>query len=186
MGMYIIHTAAISFLRGVSMKSYAKLRIKLKSHNGSSLLEMVCVVAISVLIGTAIIVGVDFASGFYKTTRSESEAEILSSTLKAAVTDELRYCGSLETDESGSITRLFSQSFGLIDCYREQDGRIVASGSDGLHELISPAAYSNGLTAALEVKYLEDKGRFSVKLTVFAEETEISSEFEVEPLNAAS
>ena len=160
------------------------MKLKLKGNSGSSLMEMLCVVGISLLIGAALIVGLDFATGFYKKTVSDSEARILSSTLTTAVTDELRYIGSYETDPAGGLTGFFSQSFGrLTGGIGSKDGRIVLGSGSDEHELLSPAAYTGGITADIDVVFDETAGVFKVKLSVINGENAIDSEFEVKPLN---
>lgn len=162
------------------------MKSKLKSNSGSSLMEMLCVVGISVLIGAVLIVGLDFATGFYKKTVADSEARILSSTLTTAVTDELRYIGSYETDPEGRLTGFFSQSCGrLTGGFGSEDGRIVLGSGGDVHELLSDAAYTNGITADIDVVFDETEGVFKVKLSVFNGEEVIESEFEVMPLNPA-
>lgn len=162
-----------------------KIKVKLKSTKASSLMEMVCVIGISVLIGAAIIAGIDFISRFYKKTSSASEARILSSTLTAEVTDELRYAGSFTTDGDGVLTEFFSPSFGkLKGGFRSEKGRIVIGGNSDACELISSAAYTNGLSADIDVKYIEADGKFRVKLSVFSGTDIFESEFDVMPLNA--
>lgn len=162
------------------------MKAKLKSCTGSSLIEMLCVIGISVLIGAAILVGMDFAAGFYRSTVSMSEAKYLSSTLTIAVTDELRYAGSFKVDTDGKLTEFFSQNYGKLNGgFTSTDGRIVLGSGSEAYELLSEAAYTNGSSADIEVHYDNDKGLFKVRLTVTGGINTIENQFEVKPLNAA-
>lgn len=162
------------------------MKAKLKSNSGMSLMEMICAIGISLLIGVAIITGIDFATRYYKRTASTSEANILSSTLTAAVTDELRYIGSFKADSDGNITEFFSQSFGkLSGGFGSDDGIIIVGSGADAHLLLSSNAYTNGLKAYIDVKYRSPEGVFKVKLTVMSGSNTLVNEFEVSPLNAA-
>ena len=86
--------------------------MKLKDKKGLTLVEMLCTVAILVLVSMVMVLGVQLGVRSYAKSVSYSEAQVLCSTLTTTISDELRYSGTLKVDGSGNVTGFFSQQFG--------------------------------------------------------------------------
>lgn len=65
---------------------------KLKDNGGLTLVELLCAVAILVLLCLMMNTGINMAVKTYRDITAESEAELLVSTLSDALADKLRYC----------------------------------------------------------------------------------------------
>lgn len=78
--------------------------MKLKDKKGLTLVEMLCTVAILVLVSMVMVLGVQLGVRSYAKSVSYSEAQVLCSTLTTTISDELRYSGTLKVDGSGSVT----------------------------------------------------------------------------------
>ena len=89
--------------------------MKLKDKKGLTLVEMLCTVAILVLVSMVMVLGVQLGVRSYAKSVSYSEAQVLCSTLTTTISDELRYSGTLKVNGSGSVTGFFSQQFGSGD-----------------------------------------------------------------------
>ena len=89
--------------------------MKLKDKKGLTLVEMLCTVAILVLVSMVMVLGVQLGVRSYAKSVSYSEAQVLCSTLTTTISDELRYSGTLKVDGSGNVTGFFSQQFGSGD-----------------------------------------------------------------------
>ena len=88
--------------------------MKLKDKKGLTLVEMLCTVAILVLVSMVMVLGVQLGVRSYAKSVSYSEAQVLCSTLTTTISDELRYSGTLKVDGSGSVTGFFSSSAAAI------------------------------------------------------------------------
>lgn len=97
--------------------------MKLKDKKGLTLVEMLCTVAILVLVSMVMVLGVQLGVRSYAKSVSYSEAQVLCSTLTTTISDELRYSGTLKVDGSGSVTGFFSQQFGSGDYKAQCDDR---------------------------------------------------------------
>ena len=89
---------------------YRKGRAKLKQTAGLTLTEMLCTVLILLLISGLLAVGAGVANGTYRSSMAESQAQTLCSTLTAAFSDKLRFCGSVTRDGN----RIFIQDVGSV------------------------------------------------------------------------
>ena len=86
--------------------------MKLKDKKGLTLVEMLCTVAILVLVSMVMVLGVQLGVRSYAKSVSYSEAQVLCSTLTTTISDELRYSGTLKVDGSGE--QLAGQSGVLV------------------------------------------------------------------------
>ena len=84
--------------------------MKLKDKKGLTLVEMLCTVAILVLVSMVMVLGVQLGVRSYAKSVSYSEAQVLCSTLTTTISDELRYSGTLKVDGSGSVTGFSASS----------------------------------------------------------------------------
>lgn len=84
--------------------------MKLKDKKGLTLVEMLCTVAILVLVSMVMVLGVQLGVRSYAKSVSYSEAQVLCSTLTTTISDELRYSGTLKVDGSGNVTGFSASS----------------------------------------------------------------------------
>ena len=102
--------------------------MKLKDKKGLTLVEMLCTVAILVLVSMVMVLGVQLGVRSYAKSVSYSEAQVLCSTLTTTISDELRYSGTLKVDGSGNVTGFFSQQLHRVYHYA---GRACAAWRQG-------------------------------------------------------
>ena len=156
-----------------------------KSSAGFTLVEILCVVIIVVLLTGMIVTGITFGVKNYGKNLSISEARVLYCTLATVVTDELRYSTEVTSGPDGTITGIFSQSYGRIETsifVSDEKGRVFL----GENKLLSNSAYTRGAKAAVVVKYDSDTGIFNADITISGKSgTEIyRKDFDVKRLNA--
>ena len=84
--------------------------MKLKDKKGLTLVEMLCTVAILVLVSMVMVLGVQLGVRSYAKSVSYSEAQVLCSTLTTTISDELRYSGTLKVRRQRQRYGLFSAS----------------------------------------------------------------------------
>ena len=148
--------------------------MKQKKKAGLTMVELLCALAVLLLVAACMVVGVSLAVRSYDRSLASSEAQVLCATLQTTVSDELRYSGTLFYDQTGRLTGFFSQEHG---------GEILLGGT----KLLPKKAYPHGLRAAVTVDYDRATRLFSVTVTVTdAQGAELSStSFQVEKLNAS-
>lgn len=169
------------------------MKKKLRRKDGLTLTELLCVLVIVVLIGAVIATGVSLGLRTYERSVTYSEAQTLCSTLRTAISDELRYAGTVSVAEDGSV-RYFSRSYGQnASLYADgQSGQLTVETPDNLsapvHKLLPSRTYPYGLRAALTIGYSEPEGIFHVTLQVLSRQGESLSEteFDVERLNKST
>ena len=160
--------------------------MKLKDKKGLTLVEMLCTVAILVLVSMVMVLGVQLGVRSYAKSVSYSEAQVLCSTLTTTISDELRYSGTLKVDGSGNVTGFFSQQFG------SGDYTAFTTTPEGHVQLdILPAkAYPYGIKAEVKsLTYDDVSSLFTVRLSVKDSEnknTLAETTFEVEKLNVTT
>ena len=126
-----------------------------KCQAGFTLVEMLCTAATLLLISMLMVTGIKLAVDTYTESIMLSEAQVLCATLKTLVSDELRYAGSLATEQretdSGEmqtvVTGFFSQTYGKDVTFQEQDGQLLLGGK----KLLPANAYPHGLKASLQM-----------------------------------
>lgn len=121
--------------------------------------------------------GISFASRHFEESLTNSQANILQSTLNEAINGELRYTTTIYVDDSENenFCGYFSPNFGkiVVDSgevfYSDTDGQVTADGN----KLISGKAYSHGITADVNVALVKTTtgtkkyaNYFSVTVTV--------------------
>lgn len=84
---------------------------RLKSSRGMTFMELLCAVLILMMSTALVLVGVNLALTTYRANMEASEAQVLYSTLTTVISDKLRYCGTVETAEDGTITQIFAQGY---------------------------------------------------------------------------
>ena len=163
--------------------------MKLKDKKGLTLVEMLCTVAILVLVSMVMVLGVQLGVRSYAKSVSYSEAQVLCSTLTTTISDELRYSGTLKVDGSGSVTGFFSQQFGSGDYTAfttTPEGHVQLGGKD----ILPAKAYPYGIKAEVgSLTYDDVTALFTVQLSVKDSEnknTLAETTFEVEKLNVTT
>ena len=154
--------------------------MKQKKKAGLTMVELLCALAVLLLVAACMVVGVSLAVRSYDRSLASSEAQVLCATLQTTVSDELRYSGTLFYDQTGHLTGFFSQEHGV---QTDENGQILLGGT----KLLPKKAYPHGLRAAVTVDYDRATRLFSVTVTVTdAQGAELSStSFQVEKLNAS-
>lgn len=163
--------------------------MKLKDKKGLTLVEMLCTVAILVLVSMVMVLGVQLGVRSYAKSVSYSEAQVLCSTLTTTISDELRYSGTLKVDGSGNVTGFFSQQFGSGDYTAfttTPEGHVQLGGKD----ILPAKAYPYGIKAEVEsLTYDGVSSLFTVRLSVKDSEIKTllaETTFEVEKLNVTT
>lgn len=171
---------------------------KLRSRSGMTLTEMLCALVVLMLISALLAVGVRFGVQTYRTSMADSQAQVLCSTVTAAIEDKLRYCGAVSTEENG---KLFIQGIGSVSGNDDggffsvnDDGQIVLDVRDetGEKKLLGAKSYPRGLKIAgnddFKITFDQASGIFHVKFKVTdtAGTTLASSEFDVKRINEVS
>lgn len=163
--------------------------MKLKDKKGLTLVEMLCTVAILVLVSIVMVLGVQLGVRSYEKSVSYSEAQVLCSTLTTTISDELRYSGTLKVDGSGNVTGFFSQQFGSGDYTAfttTPEGHVQLGGKD----ILPAKAYPYGIKAEVKSLTYDDVfSLFTVQLSVKDSEnknTLAETTFEVEKLNVTT
>lgn len=157
---------------------------KLRGRKGFTLVELLCVLAVLVLVSAGMLTGVLLGVRSYAKSVSYSEAQVLLQTLKTSVSDELRYAGVVR-QEAGRPIGFFSQRFGqtaFSGFSQNQDGQVLL----GENKLLPAKAYPYGLRAQAELTaYDPDTRNFAVYLCVqdAAGKRLCEAEFEVHQLN---
>ena len=167
--------------------------MKQKRIAGMTLVELLCALAVVLLVSAGMVLGVSLAVRSYERSVAGSEAQVLCSTLETIVSDELRYAGTVSVAEDGSV-RYFSRSYGQnASLYADgQSGQLTVETPDNLaeptHKLLPSRTYPYGLRAALTIGYSEPEGIFHVSLQVMNRQGETLSEteFDVERLNKSA
>ena len=81
--------------------------MKQKKKAGLTMVELLCALAVLLLVAACMVVGVSLAVRSYDRSLASSEAQVLCATLQTTVSDELRYSGTLFYDQTGRLTGFF-------------------------------------------------------------------------------
>lgn len=141
-----------------------RLRQKLKSSRGLTLVEMAAAAAVLVLLGLILNTGLFLAQDSYQKMTGEAESQLLLSTLSDLLSNELRYARDMETD-GGSLQRYTSVNYGRNTTLSlDEEGQLKAKN----YRMLSSGAYGNGAYRIdrLQITYQEDSGMFTVELRV--------------------
>lgn len=159
---------------------------KLREQGGYSLTESLCVVIVLLLITAVLMTGMHFATDTFAKSVSQSEAQVLCSTLKTVVTNELKNASEVKLDGSQNVQSFFSTLHGGAGArFGNLEGELTVEQGGNSHKLLSSTSYTYGTKASIdEVKYHKATGSFHVKLTVSDQnDKEIKSmEFDVLPV----
>ena len=116
--------------------------MKQKKKAGLTMVELLCALAVLLLVAACMVVGVSLAVRSYDRSLASSEAQVLCATLQTTVSDELRYSGTLFYDQTGRLTGFFSQEHGGEDAkdgfQTDENGQILLGGTCLLYTSPSP------------------------------------------------
>lgn len=163
-----------------------KLRKKLASRSGVTLVELLAAVMVLTLLSLAVGAGMNLASRSYKTVTADAEGQLLLSTAAERLMDELRYASDVERTEAGVVYT--SPSFGAGASVSARDGRLVVTVSGEAKQLLPAGVYGDGGVYGLELAdgldYDGQSGVFTFHLAV-TDDGEILAEgtFSVRCLN---
>lgn len=161
--------------------------MKQKRIAGMTLVELLCALAVVLLVSAGMVLGVSLAVRSYERSVAGSEAQVLCSTLETIVSDELRYAGTLERDESDKVIGFFSQNHPDANLQHsrfttDDEGRVLLGGQ----KLLPNNAYPHGLWASVELtEYDTDDCIFTAVITVTDRggDTLAQTELQVKQLN---
>lgn len=161
--------------------------MKQKRIAGMTLVELLCALAVVLLVSAGMVLGVSLAVRSYERSVAGSEAQVLCSTLETIVSDELRYAGTLKYDEGGKVVGFFSQNHPDADNQQsrfttDDEGRVLLGGQ----KLLPNNAYPHGLRASVELTDYNTINRiFTAVITVKDRggDTLAQTELQVKQLN---
>ena len=160
-----------------------------KSKAGYTLVEMLCAVVVLILVSMLMVTGVRLGVESYAKSVASSEAQVLCSTLKTKVSDELRYSGSLLLDTDGTPKGFFSQTYtnkenpNELPCFsQDEDGHVLLGGN----KFLPNKSYPYKLQAAVTLEsYDKDTRIFHVRIKITRAGAMLAeTEFDVQQLNA--
>lgn len=118
-----------------------RLRQKLKSRRGMTLVEMAAATGVLALLALMLHTGLLLAGSSYSTMTEEAESQLLLSTLTDLLSNELRYARDVETDEGGALQRYTSVNYGRNTVLSLNEAGQLAANS---RRMLSSGAYGNG------------------------------------------
>lgn len=157
---------------------------KLRSRSGMTLTETLCSLVVLLLISALLTVGTRFAVRTYQESMAVSQAQVLCSTLTAAISDKLRYCTVHEEDGQlfiQDIGKVSEDEKGGVFHVNQEDGELYL----GENKLLGSASYPQGLTISDFRMEYDHKETFSVSFQIDNSEGEAlsSTVFEVKCIN---
>lgn len=158
------------------------MKKKLKSGAGFSLVEMLCAVAVLMLLCVMLNSGLSVAMKTYFDLTAEAETQLLLNSLTNAVAGELRY--AFEVTGAGDSTKSPSYNNGIYLDW--SSGQVLVKGEAGGDKELIPkesgagkgGAYKNGDYAVkeMEITYDEASACFTLNLKVAWKDSGISAE----------
>lgn len=162
-----------------------RLRRKLKSSRGLTLVEMVAAAGVLALLGLMLNTGLFMAQDSYNKMTGEAESQLLLSTLADLLSNELRYARDVETDGSGNLQRYTSVNYGRNTTLTLNENQQLEANT---RQMLSGGAYGNGAyrIETWSIVYDEAAGLFTVQLKVTGRNSiSNETEFSVRCLNGA-
>ena len=144
------------------------MKKKLKSSAGFSLVEMLCAVAVLMLLCVMLNSGLSVAMKTYFDLTAEAETQLLLNSLTNAIAGELRYAHEAGGAEDGGLTYNGGHPLTL----NESDGHVYAGGVELLPQADAATgrggAYKNGdyQVKVMDIGYDRDTACFTLKLEV--------------------
>ena len=143
-----------------------RLRQKLKSSRGLTLVEMVAAAGVLALLGLMLNTGLFMAQDSYNKMTGEAESQLLLSTLTNLLSNELRYAQDVVTGSGSTLERYTSVNYGPNTTLSlNENGQLQAN---DLRLMLSGGAYGNGAYQITDwsIIYDPDTYIFEVELTV--------------------
>lgn len=163
-----------------------RLRQKLKSGRGLTLVEMVAAAGVLALLGLMLHTGLLMAQNSYHKITGEAESQLLLSTLSDLLSNELRYARDVVTGEDGNLQRYTSVNYGRNTMLTlNENGQLEANDL----QMLSGGAYGNGAYRidTWSIRYDETAQVFTVQLKVTGSDSiSNETEFSVRCLNGAA
>ncbi len=169
---------------------------KWKDSRGLTLVEMLCAVAILVLLGLLINTGLQLAVHSYQDITAQEELELLAASLSNALADDLRYAKFPETGAGKSLRNYHSERYNgnqmhtvlSIGTGDENDGKDKGQLYANDYRMLPSGAYGSGGAYVIPedgLKITYENGIFTVNLTVKQAAGELSAQahFTVRCLN---
>lgn len=142
---------------------------KFRSQKGFTLVEMLCTIIVLLLVSALMVTGIRLAAKTLRKSVMDSESYMLCTTLRTLVSDELRYCGTIDTTDADTGVKFFSQNYGE-NCYFSvnDDGHVVLVDSDGeSNKILTSNSYPYGMMATVAINKYDSTTRiFNVTVTV--------------------
>lgn len=141
-----------------------KLRKKLKKQNGLTIVEMIAATLILALLAMMLNTGVLMAQKTYKEVTTESETQLLLSTVSNLLYNELRYARDVvPVADSNKLQRYTSVAYGRNTVLSlSSDGQILANGK----RMLATGAYGNGIYKIDSLDITCDDSLFTVTLSI--------------------
>lgn len=164
------------------------MRKKLQRSDGLTMVEMLCAVAILILLGLLLNTGLQMAVKSYHDLTAEAETQLLASTLMDALADELRYARNVTTEKK-TIDGVETDALSTYDSgYKEAEGTLEGTSTiqitDGKlqingNRVLPDLAYGKDayLVEQLEITCANDC--FTIRLKVKEAAGDISTEAEL-------
>ena len=174
---------------------------KIRSYSGMSLLEMLCAILILLLATGGMTTAVSLAAKQFQMSMRNSESQVLCSTIKTVLGNELAYTTEIQVDalndEKGNVLKFQSQNYTIeesLSAIRTDNsgtdgyGQILLGNSEDTSEslnILGKGAYPHGLGAKVTSFTYDNKTYcFTVQLSIGYNGTECySEEFQVMNVN---
>ena len=154
-----------------------KLKNKLKSKKGMTLVELLCALIILLLVSSGMVEGIRFAQVQYEQSIEVSESETLYATLQTILSNELQYTTSTTLDSRNNVRSFFSKTYAIqshetnLVCLDSNGVEVrygqLALGSNGeYNRLLSKSAYSKLEVSIDSFTYDESTNYFTVELSI--------------------
>ena len=142
---------------------------KLENNKGYTLTELLCALAILILLTSCVTLGMNLSTKSFETIEKTSSAQELSTVLTTLITDELRYATTIETEPGGDLISYKSITQGAESNISCADGKIyVVDKNKTPWDIVSPEAYGNGCRVKddFRIVYHAENHRFEVFLKI--------------------
>ena len=150
---------------------------RLKNNKGMSIVELLSAIAVMVLVTAVLVTGVRLGVKAYIRSVSMSEAQMLCTTLTTAVSDELRYAGTIKIAADGKVS-FFSQKGQDSSFKQDEKGHVLLADKP----LLSDAAYPYGLKAEVTVNMVNNIFNAKVEAKSKTDNVLSVNEFQVKPI----
>lgn len=152
-----------------------------RSSGGFTLVELLCTIVVLLLVSALMVTGIQLGARTLRKSVTASESQVLCSTLKTVVSDELRYSGTIAQTEEGFA--FFSQNYGeAVSFTTNEDGQVLLGGN----KVLPAKSYPYGMQASVTIRSYQPLTRvFDVEIAVRGHDGALLAEtaFQVRQLN---